>query len=90
MTQVAATSLPTVSILGVPVHRLTMNQFLEQIEQLIQADGQHIVATADSSMIFDAKSDPELASILASADLVTPDSSGVLWAAKRKGEPFPE
>ncbi len=63
---------------------------MEQIETLIQSEGQHMVATADSSMIFDAQSDSELRSILEAADLVTPDSSGVIWAGKRRGEPFPE
>ncbi|MEQ1822640.1 MAG: WecB/TagA/CpsF family glycosyltransferase [Fimbriimonadaceae bacterium] len=83
-------SLPKSTILGIGVHRLTMAQFLEQIERLLQSDSQQIVATADSSMIYDAQHDTELRDILEKAALVTPDSSGVLWAGSRKGQPFPE
>jgi len=84
------TEIESTNILGVGVHRLTMDQFLVEIESLIQAEGQHMVVTADSSMIYDAQGDAELRDIIARADLVTPDSSGVTWAGQRQGRPFPE
>jgi len=80
----------TTAILGVEVDRLTMDQFLARIEELIQQDGQHMVVTADSSMIYDAQQDAALRDIIARSDLVTPDSSGVTWAGNRIGRPFPE
>lgn len=83
-------TLAQTTILGVGVHQLSMAEFLNEIEDLIEAGGSHMVVTADSSMIYDAQRDPELADIIARADLVTPDSSGVTWAASRMGEPFPE
>lgn len=82
--------IETTSILGVGVHRLSMAKFLEEIEGLIKSEGQHMVITADSSMIYDAQHDAELRDIIARADLVTPDSSGVTWAGQRLGRPFPE
>lgn len=78
------------AILGVEVDRLSMDQFLARIEDLIQQGGQHMVVTADSSMIYDAQHDAGLRDIIARADLVTPDSSGVTWAGNRLGKPFPE
>lgn len=85
-----AKSIAKTEILKVGVHRLTMAEFLHEIEALILQGGSHMVVTADSSMIYDAQHDEALADIIERADLVTPDSSGVTWAAKRMGQPFPE
>lgn len=49
-----------------------------------------MVITADSSGIVEAHRDPEFFEIFQSADLVTADSEGVLWAAKRMGTPLRE
>jgi N-acetylglucosaminyldiphosphoundecaprenol N-acetyl-beta-D-mannosaminyltransferase len=55
------------------------------------SDGQpHIVVTADASGLAQAQSDPEHLNIIRNADLVTADSVGVIWAAKRAGMPVPE
>lgn len=83
-------SIAKTEILNVGVHRLSMAEFLNEIESLILQGGSHMVVTADSSMIYDAQHDETLADIIERADLVTPDSSGVTWAAKRMGQPFPE
>lgn len=83
-------SIAKTEILNVGVHRLSMAEFLHEIESLILQGGSHMVVTADSSMIYDAQHDKTLADIIERADLVTPDSSGVTWAAKRMGQPFPE
>jgi N-acetylglucosaminyldiphosphoundecaprenol N-acetyl-beta-D-mannosaminyltransferase len=48
------------------------------------------VVTADAAGIVQAQQDPQFMEILRSADLVTPDSAGVLWAAKKKGHPIRE
>jgi N-acetylglucosaminyldiphosphoundecaprenol N-acetyl-beta-D-mannosaminyltransferase len=67
-----------------------MSQTIEQIEGFIKSGTPHIVVTADSSGLVSAQKDPEFNEILQTADLVTPDSVGVIWAAKRKKEPVPE
>jgi len=77
-------------ILGVGVDRLTMAECLAHIEDFVRDGGSHMVVTADAAGIVQAQDDPELMAIYQSADLVTPDSVGVLWAAKRKGEALPE
>jgi N-acetylglucosaminyldiphosphoundecaprenol N-acetyl-beta-D-mannosaminyltransferase len=83
-------AIETTAILGVPVDRLSTAEFLTRIEALVAAGGSHMVVTADSSMIYDAQTDPVLKDIIERADLVTPDSSGVIWAGNRIGRPFPE
>ena len=73
-----------VEILGLPVHDVDMGMALAAIESFVRAGGPHQVVTADASMLVMAQEDPELRAIIAGADLVTPDSIGVLWAARRK------
>lgn len=82
--------LPSVTLLGLPVHRLTMPDALDVLDGFIRSRAPHHVVTADASMLVMAQDDPELHGIIAHADLVTPDSTGVLWAAKRAGKPISE
>lgn len=78
-----------VEVLGVPVDCLSMEQTLEVIEGYILTKSPHVVVTADSSGIVSAQSDQEFMHILRTANLVTPDSVGVLWACRRKGRRLP-
>ncbi len=77
-------------ILGVAVDRYTMTETLARIEQFVKDGGPHLVITADAAGIVQSSEDAELRAIYDQADLVTPDSVGVLWAAKRQGESLPE
>ncbi len=77
-----------VSLLGVGVDRVTMDEALSLIGRFIEAGGSHHVVTLDASMCVTAREDGELREIVANADLVTPDSAGVLWACRRLGEPL--
>jgi N-acetylglucosaminyldiphosphoundecaprenol N-acetyl-beta-D-mannosaminyltransferase len=53
-------------------------------------DRPHLVVTADSSMLVRAQHDAALCEILADADLVLPDSIGVVWASRMLGAPLRE
>ena len=77
-------------ILNVPVDSVSMHAAIKQIEGFIASGKPHIVVTADSAGIVLANNDPSFRRIVESADLVTADSVGVIWAAKRKGSPLPE
>lgn len=79
-----------IHILGLPVDRVTMPQAIARIESFLGEDRFHLVLTADSSMLVLGHEDAEMAAIFEQASLVTPDSVGVLWAARRKGTPLPE
>lgn len=80
----------SISVLGLPVHRVDMQEALERVEQFVRERHPHHIVTADSSMLVLAQEDAELRSILQEADLITPDSVGVLWAARRQGTPLNE
>jgi len=78
------------SILGVKIHTIDKAQALDTIEAFIRSRKPHMVVTLDASAVVLAHREPELMEIINSADLVTPDSIGILWAAKRFGIDIPE
>lgn len=78
-----------VNVLGVQIDSLTFEETVSKIETFIAGNEPCMVVTADAAGIVQSQSDPELRKIYEEADLVTPDSIGVLWAAKRNGHPLP-
>lgn len=79
-----------ISILGILVDSLTMEEAVSRCDIFIHQGGSHLIATANAEMIMMAQQDKELASILANADLVVPDGAGVVWAARQQGYSMPE
>jgi N-acetylglucosaminyldiphosphoundecaprenol N-acetyl-beta-D-mannosaminyltransferase len=82
--------LEPVEILGLPVDRLNMRQTLDRLEMFVDQRIPRLIVTADAAGIVQAQSDPEWNEIFRGADLRTPDSIGVIWAAKRQGKPISE
>ncbi len=82
--------IPTINILEMPVHHVRMTDALDAIDGFIREGGTHHVVTADASMMVMAQQDAGLRGILANADLITPDSEGILWASRRQGQALPE
>ena len=76
-------------ILGMPVDAITMAECMERIAAFVRTGKTHLVVTADSSGIVQAQTDAHLAELYQTADLVTPDSAGVVWALRRIGYPLP-
>lgn len=72
-------------VLGVGIDCLTMEESVARMDAMIQSGEPHIVVTADSAGLVQAQDDDELMTIYKTADLVTPDSIGVIWALKRQG-----
>lgn len=89
-TQAPAHCFPRVEILGAPVDQLDMPSALQCLGGYLESRTPHMVVTADAAGIAQAQDDPEFMEILRTADLVTPDSAGVLWAANRMGKPIKE
>lgn len=90
VTQVGWKSPSRVCILDIPVDNVTMDQALEAIQTFVASGEPHLVITADASGIVIAQEDSEFKQLLQSAELVTPDSSGILWASKKLGQPIPD
>jgi N-acetylglucosaminyldiphosphoundecaprenol N-acetyl-beta-D-mannosaminyltransferase len=77
-----------VEILGIGVDPVTMSEALARITEFVSEGVPRMVVTADSSGIVAAQSDVRWRDILLKADLVTPDSAGVVWASRRLGTPI--
>ena len=78
------------TILGIAVDGVTMEEALDRLEAFVHDRQPRLVATANAEMVMVAQDDPELFSILNSADLVLADGAGVVWAAKKLGSGVPE
>jgi len=81
---------PAISILGCRVDQIDQIGAMETVACFLQEVRRRLVVTADSSMLVRAQHDTELHQILETADLVVPDSIGVVWASRLLGTPLKE
>ncbi|MBI2299781.1 MAG: WecB/TagA/CpsF family glycosyltransferase [Armatimonadetes bacterium] len=88
--RVAGGAAGKVEILGAPIDAVSYDEALARVAAMVAEGGPHHIFTADVSGIMQARQDPELLAILRSADLVTADGAGVLWAARIFDFPLPE
>lgn len=79
-----------ITIRGVRVDAVTMSEALNIIEGFIKKEKPHQVITLNAEIIHQAWQDPALKEVIRKAHLVTPDGSGVVWAARKLGTPVPE
>lgn len=81
---------PSVRILGVRVDGVTFEGMLDRIETWVGERRPHQICTVNPEFVMEARGDPLFAAVLEGADLCIPDGVGLLWAAKRLGQPLPE
>ncbi|MBL8023956.1 MAG: WecB/TagA/CpsF family glycosyltransferase [Elusimicrobia bacterium] len=74
-----------VPIAGISVDTLTEKEVIERVKVYVESDEVHQIITANPLMIMAAEKDPALLAAFRSADLVVPDSVGVIGAALLKG-----
>lgn len=67
-----------------------MDEAAAVVERYMRERRGALVATANAEMIMAAGRDAALKAILNSAQLVVPDGSGTVWAARYLGHPMPE
>ncbi len=79
--------MDSVTILGLRVDRVSVDETLAVIDRFIAEKTPHTIVTADASMAVIARQDPELHAIVEGADLVTPDGAGILIASRLLGVP---
>lgn len=80
----------TVDILGVKFSPLGIEKSAEYILKLTDNGGFHYVFTPNSEMVMAAVKDKEFENILNSADLLTADGIGIIYASKILGRPISE
>lgn len=81
----------SVSVLGVPISKVTMEEATQKIREFVKEDGFHSVITPNPEIVMLAKENEDFHKIIEDADLVVPDGIGVVIASKlKKGEKLPE
>ncbi len=80
----------TVTILGVPIDRLSRAQAVETMGRFAQSGAPHHVVTVNPEFIMAARRNPDFRAALAEADLALPDGIGVVWASRLLGRPVAE
>jgi len=79
-----------IKLFQVGIDQVDNQETIQRIEEFIVSKKPHQVVTPDTLAVLRARKDPEYHTILKSADLVTPDGAGILWAATTLNYPLPE
>lgn len=77
----------TVSILGLPVQNVTMEEAVNDVYSFFGARESKIVVTPNAEILEMYHKDPEVKKALLQSDYTVPDGVGVVLAAKRLGTP---
>lgn len=86
----ANTPIDTLTILGIPVHMVTMTQLLRQVEQFMAGSRVHQIVTTNPEFVMAAQKDDAFRQLLHEADLSIPDGVGLLWASRWLRNPLVE
>jgi len=79
-----------IKLFQVGIDQVDNQETIQRIEEFIVFKKPHQIVTPDTLAVLRARKDPEYHAILKSADLVTPDGAGILWAATTLNYPLPE
>ncbi|MBE3589555.1 MAG: WecB/TagA/CpsF family glycosyltransferase [Firmicutes bacterium] len=79
-----------VLVLGVAVDRVDAAAALERASEIVESGAGGLIVTVNPEMIMASANDAALAEALRRAELAVADGAGVVWAARRLGDPLPE
>ncbi|GAB6179356.1 WecB/TagA/CpsF family glycosyltransferase [Desulfotomaculum defluvii] len=80
-----------IQLLGAPIDALNMKETVSEIEEFLHKDSKpHFIITLNPEYLYRAQDNEELMKLIYEADLITPDGTGIVWAAKTTGSPVPE
>jgi len=83
-------NLPTIEILGIPVHPLAMSEAVAYLVDRVKQKLVTNVVTANAEIIMLVQRDPDYKKILQAAECVLPDGAGTVWAGRTLGFAVPE
>lgn len=80
-----------IKILGVPVHPMTMQETVSEMEQRLLVKEKTFVVTANAEIIMMCQSDPRYNHVVGTeANIVLADGAGAVWAGRHLGYDVPE
>jgi N-acetylglucosaminyldiphosphoundecaprenol N-acetyl-beta-D-mannosaminyltransferase len=77
--------MPLVKILGTRVDCLSRLEVEQKLQGFLRARHPHFVVTANAEMYYAAYHDQDLREVLNTADLLVPDSVGIIYALEKQG-----
>jgi N-acetylglucosaminyldiphosphoundecaprenol N-acetyl-beta-D-mannosaminyltransferase len=86
----AGNDIGVVTILGVPIHSVSMVQTMALVHQFMARPSCNQIATVNPEFVMRAQQDPGFMTVLQNADLCIADGIGLLYASRWLGTPLPE
>jgi N-acetylglucosaminyldiphosphoundecaprenol N-acetyl-beta-D-mannosaminyltransferase len=80
----------TVSLFGLKIDQLTMDETVDRIDQLIASGGIHQHVAINVSKVVQAEHDPSLRAVIETCDVINADGQPIIWAARLLGVPLRE
>ncbi|MFC4303478.1 WecB/TagA/CpsF family glycosyltransferase [Cohnella boryungensis] len=80
----------TVSLYGVSFSKMNMQETVNYLAEAVEERRPHRVITGNPIMLMVGLDNPSFHHTLSTADLVVPDGTGVVWAARRLKQPVQE
>lgn len=78
------------SIMGVRINNVTMDQVLNFAEEKIEKNDRYIIYTPNTEIIMMCRKDEEFLNLMNKSDINIPDGIGLIYAAKLKKHPLKE
>lgn len=83
-------TIKRITILGVQVDDLTVDEAMDRIAAFLRQGGAHQVVTVNPEFVMEAMRNRAFHDVLTHADLATADGFGLMLAARRQGTPLRE
>jgi len=79
-----------VKILGVPIHDVTMEELLRNVESLVASGAPHQIVTVNPEFVMISRERKDFRTVLEEAALSIPDGMGIIWASRILSRPLRE
>lgn len=83
-------NLERVSIFGVEIDNLDMDEAFHILEEWLAGDKLHTIYTPNTEIVMAAKENKRVRDIINSGDMVTPDGIGLIYGSRIGGRPLKE
>jgi len=84
------TEWPRHSLLGVPIHALSMEQVLDEVDDAIAARRRLLIGVVNAAKLVNMHRDRALGASVLQADMILADGMSVVWACRLLGRRLPE
>ena len=79
-----------ISLLGIPIHKIGMNELLDCCEKAIQGRASLVLGMVNVAKLVNCQNYMELRSSLVDSDIIAADGQGIVWLSRLAGCPLPE